>query len=83
MDRRTPYTLSVLPPSTDGAEESRTQIQAQLREFVLVFQLDDAFIYRYVSVEHKKKKKRAHIDTPFEQRPTATKCLRKAILLRH
>ena len=48
MDRRNPYTLSVLSPSTDGAEESRTQIQAQLREFVLVFQLDGAFIYRYV-----------------------------------
>lgn len=46
MDRRTPYTLSVLAPSTDGAEESRTQIQARLREFVLEFQLDNAFIYR-------------------------------------
>ncbi|BDD58830.1 minichromosome maintenance protein 5 [Monascus purpureus] len=46
MDRRTPYTLSVLAPSTDGAEESRTQIQALLREFVLEFQLDNAFIYR-------------------------------------
>lgn len=42
----TPYTLSVLAPSTDGAEESRTQIQARLREFVLEFQLDNAFIYR-------------------------------------
>lgn len=49
MDRRTPYTLSVLAPSTDGAEESRTQIQALLREFVLEFQLDNAFIYRYFS----------------------------------
>ena len=47
MDRRTPYTLSVLAPSTDGAEESRTQIQARLRDFVLEFQLDNAFIYRY------------------------------------
>ncbi|KAL5355662.1 MCM2/3/5 family-domain-containing protein [Aspergillus floccosus] len=46
MDRRTPYTLSVLAPSTDGAEESRTQIQARLRDFVLEFQLDNAFIYR-------------------------------------
>lgn len=47
MDRRTPYTLSVLAPSTDGNDESRTQIQARLREFVLEFQLDNAFIYRY------------------------------------
>jgi DNA replication licensing factor MCM5 len=47
MDRRTPYTLSVLAPSVDGAEESRTQLQARLREFVLEFQLDNAFIYRY------------------------------------
>ncbi|KAL2010708.1 hypothetical protein VTN00DRAFT_6515 [Thermoascus crustaceus] len=46
MDRRTPYTLSVLAPSQDGADESRTQIQARLREFVLAFQLDNAFIYR-------------------------------------
>ncbi|GMF87669.1 unnamed protein product [Aspergillus oryzae] len=48
MDRRTPYTLSVLAPSTDGAEESRTQIQQRLRDFVLEFQLDNAFIYRIV-----------------------------------
>ena len=46
MDRRTPYTLSVLPPSTDGAEESRSQTQDRLRQFVLEFQLDKAFIYR-------------------------------------
>jgi DNA replication licensing factor MCM5 len=47
MDRRTPYTLSVLAPSTDGADESRTTIQNRLRDFVLEFQLDNAFIYRY------------------------------------
>ncbi|GAD92036.1 DNA replication licensing factor Mcm5, putative [Paecilomyces variotii No. 5] len=46
MDRRTPYTLSVLAPSQDGSDESRTQIQARLREFILAFQLDNAFIYR-------------------------------------
>ncbi|KNG88345.1 DNA replication licensing factor MCM5 [Aspergillus nomiae NRRL 13137] len=46
MDRRTPYSLSVLAASTDGAEESRTQIQQRLRDFVLEFQLDNAFIYR-------------------------------------
>ena len=37
----------MLAPSTDGNDESRTQIQARLREFVLEFQLDNAFIYRY------------------------------------
>ncbi|KAJ5980970.1 Nucleic acid-binding OB-fold [Penicillium waksmanii] len=46
MDRRTPYTLSVLAPSTNGADESRSQIQNKLRDFVLEFQLDNAFIYR-------------------------------------
>lgn len=49
MDRRTPYTLSVLAPSTTGADESRTTIQNRLRDFVLEFQLDNAFIYRYTS----------------------------------
>ncbi|KAJ5148584.1 hypothetical protein N7448_000162 [Penicillium atrosanguineum] len=46
MDRRTPYTLSVLAPSTNGVDESRTTIQNRLRDFVLEFQLDNAFIYR-------------------------------------
>ena len=50
MDRRTPYSLSVLAASTDGAEESRTQIQQRLRDFVLEFQLDNAFIYRYAAM---------------------------------
>lgn len=47
MDRRTPYTISVLPSRDDGAEDTRTKIQAKLREFVLGFQLDNAFIYRW------------------------------------
>lgn len=47
MDRRTPYTLSVLAPSTNGADESKTAIQNKLKDFVLQFQLDNAFIYRY------------------------------------
>ena len=47
MDRRTPYTLSVLESSTNGAEDSRSFTQARLRDFVLQFQLDNAFIYRY------------------------------------
>ncbi|KAJ5517759.1 Nucleic acid-binding OB-fold [Penicillium expansum] len=46
MDRRTPYTLSVLAPSTNGADEDRTTIQNRLRDFVLEFQLDNAFVYR-------------------------------------
>lgn len=49
MDRRTPYTLSVLAPSTTGADESRTLTEGRLRDFVLEFQLDNAFIYRYVT----------------------------------
>ncbi|KAJ5462670.1 Nucleic acid-bindingOB-fold [Penicillium sp. IBT 31633x] len=46
MDRRTPYTLSVLAPSTNGADEDRTTVQNRLRDFVLEFQLDNAFVYR-------------------------------------
>lgn len=52
MDRRTPYTLSVLAPSTNGADEDRTTIQNRLRDFVLEFQLDNAFVYRYASHCH-------------------------------
>lgn len=52
MDRRTPYTLSVLESSTNGAEDSRSFTQARLRDFVLQFQLDNAFIYRYAAHIH-------------------------------
>ncbi|KAL1990005.1 hypothetical protein VTN49DRAFT_7202 [Thermomyces lanuginosus] len=45
MDRRTPYTLSVAGGSHQS-DDSRVQIQARLREFILAFQLDNAFIYR-------------------------------------
>ncbi|CAG8941191.1 unnamed protein product [Penicillium salamii] len=46
MDRRTPYSLSVLAPSTDGRDESKSVKQGRLRQFVLEFQLDNAFVYR-------------------------------------
>lgn len=46
MDRRSTYTLSVLQPTVDGHDEARTVVQAQLREFILAFQLDNTFIYR-------------------------------------
>lgn len=52
MDRRTPYTLSVLAPSTNGADESKTAIQNKLKDFVLQFQLDNAFIYRYENLQN-------------------------------
>lgn len=48
MDRQSAYALSVLNPDRDGNEDSRTRIESQLREFVLEFRLDNAFIYRYV-----------------------------------
>lgn len=51
MDRRSAYSLSVLPPSQDGPDISRTRTQLQLKEFILVFQLDNAFIYRYVNLD--------------------------------
>ena len=46
MDRQSVYSLSVLPPDVDASQNSRTQIQSQLREFILEFRLDNAFIYR-------------------------------------
>jgi DNA replication licensing factor MCM5 len=46
MDARSTYSLSVLAPLHDGTEEPRTEIQAKLREFILAFQIDGAFIYR-------------------------------------
>lgn len=52
MDRRTPYSLSVLAPSTAGPDESKTVVQARLRQFVLEFQLDNAFIYRFAYQIH-------------------------------
>ena len=46
MDIRSVYSLSVLPPEVDTSESSRTQIRAQLRDFILEFRLDNAFLYR-------------------------------------
>lgn len=48
MDRRNPYTLSVLPPTREGEDELRVVIQGRLREFILAFQLDNSFIYRLI-----------------------------------
>ena len=47
MDRRSVYSRSVLAPDPDASEDSRSQVQAYLREFILEFRLDNAFIYRY------------------------------------
>lgn len=49
MDRQSVYSLSVLAPDPDESEGSATQTQAQLREFILEFRLDNAFIYRCVT----------------------------------
>lgn len=46
MDTRSVYSLSVLQPQHEGPEEPRTKIQAQLRDFVLAFSIDNVFIYR-------------------------------------
>ena len=46
MDARSAYSLSVLAPLEDGTGEPRTEIQNKLKEFILAFQLDGAFIYR-------------------------------------
>lgn len=49
MDRQSVYSLSVLAPDPDDSEGSATQTKAQLREFILEFRLDNAFIYRCVT----------------------------------
>ena len=49
MDRQSVFSLSVLPPDVDATQNSRSQIQSQLREFILEFRLDNAFIYRFAS----------------------------------
>jgi DNA replication licensing factor MCM5 len=46
MDAESVYTLSVLPAPTESLGEPRVEIQARLKEFILVFQLDGAYIYR-------------------------------------
>ncbi|KAI9707804.1 MAG: minichromosome maintenance protein 5 [Candelina mexicana] len=46
MDRQSVYSLSVLAPDQDSSEDSRKHVEAQLRDFVLEFRLDNAFIYR-------------------------------------
>ena len=48
MDQQSVYSLNVLAPDPDASEDSRSQIQYQLREFILEFRLDNAFIYRSV-----------------------------------
>ncbi|MCJ1422717.1 minichromosome maintenance protein 5 [Sticta canariensis] len=46
MDRQPVYSLSVLAPDPDANVDSRTQIKNELRDFILEFRLDNAFIYR-------------------------------------
>ena len=48
MDSQRPYALSVLAPDPDARDDSRYQTQQDLRNFILEFRLDNAFIYRCV-----------------------------------
>jgi DNA replication licensing factor MCM5 len=50
MDRQSVYSLSVLAPDYGENEDSRGQIQAQLQNFILEFQLGNVFIYRFVDM---------------------------------
>ncbi|TQS37587.1 hypothetical protein Golomagni_01933 [Golovinomyces magnicellulatus] len=45
MDRKSVYSLSVLPPDYNN-DDTRGQIQNQLEQFILQFRLDSIFIYR-------------------------------------
>ncbi|KAI9857034.1 MAG: minichromosome maintenance protein 5 [Trichoglossum hirsutum] len=46
MDRQSVYSLSVFPPDYSETDNLRGEIQRQLRDFILEFRLDNAFIYR-------------------------------------
>lgn len=46
MDRQSVYSLNVLPPDYGDNEDTRTQVLAQLQNFILEFQLGNVFIYR-------------------------------------
>ncbi|KAI9828845.1 MAG: minichromosome maintenance protein 5 [Phylliscum demangeonii] len=46
MDKQSIFSLSVLAPDESENENSRLHIQQQLRDFILEFRLDNAFIYR-------------------------------------
>lgn len=52
MDRQSAYALSVYGPETDDngnvLQESRSTTEKQLMNFILEFQLDGVFVYRYV-----------------------------------
>ena len=50
MDRQSVYSLSVLPPDFDATQNSRLHTQGQLREFILEFRIDNAFIYRFTTL---------------------------------
>ena len=49
MDRESVYTLSIGLGSTggEGEADSRIQTRQQLIDFILEFQVDNQFIYRY------------------------------------
>lgn len=47
MDRQSVYSLSVFSRDAEQEPDSRAAIQQRLMNFVLEFQLDNIFIYRY------------------------------------
>lgn len=46
MDRQSSYALSVLAPDLDSQAYLRNEQLGELREFILDFRIDGAFIYR-------------------------------------
>jgi hypothetical protein len=77
MDRQSVYSLSVLAPDYGENEDSRGQIQAQLQNFILEFQLGNVFIYRSAGVS-------SFCEDLLmkSQRSNAGECPAQAILLR-
>jgi len=47
MDRESVYSLSVFNTTAEQERDSRAALQQRLMNFILEFQLDNIFIYRY------------------------------------
>lgn len=46
MDRQSVFTTRVLPSNFGDQQDTRLQIQNQLREFILTFRHGNAYVYR-------------------------------------
>lgn len=47
MDRQSVYSLSLFGEDRANGQDSRGQVQKELVDFILDFQIENTFIYRY------------------------------------